>query len=45
MANAIDKEGFYCSRDALKFADKTNAGKEMIFDGRIIEDFKLNTGT
>ena len=45
MANTFDKEDFYCTRDALKFADKTNAGKEMIFDSRITEDFKLNAGT
>ncbi len=44
-ANAFDEEGFYCTRDALKFVDETNANKGMIFDGRIAEDFKLNTGT
>ncbi|MDX2048151.1 MAG: hypothetical protein SFU87_15280, partial [Chitinophagaceae bacterium] len=31
--------------DALKFVDENDAGRGMIFDGRIAEDFKLNTGT
>ena len=44
-AKAFDEEGFYCTGDALKFIDETNANKGMIFDGRIAEDFKLNTGT
>ena len=44
-AKAFDEEGFYCTGDALRFVDETNAGKGMIFDGRIAEDFKLNTGT
>ncbi len=44
-AKAFDEEGFYCTGDALKFVDETNANKGMIFDGRIAEDFKLNTGT
>jgi len=29
----------------LKFVDKHDANKGMIFDGRITEDFKLSTGT
>jgi feruloyl-CoA synthase len=44
-AKAFDEEGFYCTGDALKFVDETNANEGMIFDGRIAEDFKLNTGT
>ena len=44
-AKAFDEEGFYCTRDALKFVDENNANKGMTFDGRIAEDFKLNTGT
>lgn len=44
-ARAFDEEGFYRTGDALKFVDETNANKGMIFDGRIAEDFKLNTGT
>ncbi len=41
----FDEEGFYCTGDALKFVDINDANKGMIFDGRIAEDFKLNTGT
>lgn len=44
-AKAFDEEGFFCTRDALKFVDENNANKGMTFDGRIAEDFKLNTGT
>lgn len=42
---AFDEEGFYITGDALKFVDETNPNKGMVFDGRIAEDFKLNTGT
>ena len=42
---AFDEEGFYCTGDALRFADPSNVNKGMIFDGRFSEDFKLNTGT
>lgn len=44
-AKVFDEEGFYCTGDALKFADINDANKGMLFDGRIAEDFKLNTGT
>ncbi|HEX5150395.1 MAG TPA: feruloyl-CoA synthase [Parafilimonas sp.] len=44
-AAVFDKEGFYCTGDALRFADETDANKGMLFDGRLAEDFKLNTGT
>jgi feruloyl-CoA synthase len=44
-AKVFDEEGFYCTGDALKFVDQKNANKGMLFDGRITEDFKLNTGT
>jgi feruloyl-CoA synthase len=43
--DAFDAEGFYKIGDALKFADPDDAGKGLLFDGRIAEDFKLNTGT
>ena len=42
---AFDTEGYYCTGDALKFVDETDPNKGMIFDGRIAEDFKLDTGT
>lgn len=41
----FDEEGYYCTGDALCFADAADANKGMLFDGRIAEDFKLNTGT
>ena len=44
-ARVFDEEGFYCTGDALKFVDENDAGKGMLFDGRLTEDFKLNTGT
>ena len=44
-AKVFDEEGFYCTGDALKFVDEQDANKGMLFDGRIAEDFKLNTGT
>ncbi len=42
---AFDEEGFYKLGDALKFVDPNDAGKGLLFDGRIAEDFKLSTGT
>jgi len=42
---AFDEGGFYKLGDALKFVDPNDAGKGLLFDGRIAEDFKLSTGT
>ncbi len=42
---AFDENGFYKLGDALKFVDPNDAGKGLLFDGRIAEDFKLSTGT
>jgi feruloyl-CoA synthase len=44
-AAAFDEDGFYRLGDALKFADPTDPGAGLLFDGRIAEDFKLATGT
>jgi feruloyl-CoA synthase len=44
-AKAFDEEGFYKMGDAVKFVDPNDAGKGFWFDGRVTEDFKLNTGT
>lgn len=44
-AAAFDEEGFYKTGDALKFVNPADPNEGMIFDGRIAEDFKLNTGT
>jgi feruloyl-CoA synthase len=42
---AFDEEGFYKPGDAVRFADPTDPGKGIVFDGRLAEDFKLTTGT
>ncbi len=44
-AAAFDDEGFFCSGDALRFAEPGNPNAGFIFDGRLTEDFKLDTGT
>ncbi|MFX0557834.1 feruloyl-CoA synthase [Maribacter sp. CXY002] len=44
-AKAFDEEGFYKTGDALKFIDNDDPNFGMLFDGRIAEDFKLNSGT
>jgi feruloyl-CoA synthase len=44
-AKAFDEEGYYLTGDALKFLDENDPNAGMIFDGRIAEDFKLDTGT
>jgi len=44
-AEAFDDEGFYCLGDALRPADPDDFAKGFFFDGRIAENFKLNTGT
>ncbi len=42
---AFDEDGFYKTGDALKFIDAEHPNLGMVFDGRIAEDFKLDTGT
>lgn len=44
-AKSFDEEGFYCLGDAVKFIDPDDPQRGMRFDGRISEDFKLDTGT
>ena len=44
-AKAFDEEGFYCLGDAAKFVDPADPVQGMVFDGRVVEDFKLDTGT
>jgi len=43
--DAFDEEGFYKMGDALRAADPDDFAKGFFFDGRIAENFKLNTGT
>ena len=42
---AFDKEGFFCTDDAMVFVDPKKPNKGLRFDGRISEDFKLLSGT
>src|SRR5205823_597379 len=42
---AFDEEGFYRIGDAVKFADRDDPAKGLVFDGRVAEDFKLSSGT
>ena len=42
---AFDDEGFYLIGDAVKFADAKRPERGLFFDGRVAEDFKLNSGT
>ena len=44
-AEAFDDEGFFCSGDAVKWLDPDDPGQGFVFDGRVAEDFKLDTGT
>jgi feruloyl-CoA synthase len=44
-AQAFDSEGFYLIGDAVTFADPARPELGLFFDGRIAEDFKLNSGT
>jgi len=44
-AAAFDEDGFYRIGDAGAFADPADPVKGIIFDGRVVEDFKLGTGT
>jgi feruloyl-CoA synthase len=44
-AKAFDEEGFYLIGDAVRFADPHRPELGLFFDGRVAEDFKLNSGT
>ncbi|WP_031405349.1 feruloyl-CoA synthase [Thiomonas sp. FB-Cd] len=44
-AQAFDAEGYYCIGDAGYLADPEHAEQGIVFDGRVAEDFKLNSGT
>jgi len=44
-AEAFDEEGFYRLGDALRPADPNDLARGFFFDGRVAENFKLNTGT
>jgi feruloyl-CoA synthase len=42
---AFDEEGFYKIGDAGTFVDPDDASKGLVFAGRVVEDFKLSSGT
>jgi feruloyl-CoA synthase len=44
-AQAFDSDGFYMIGDAVTFADPARPELGLFFDGRVAEDFKLNSGT
>jgi feruloyl-CoA synthase len=43
--DAFDEEGFYRIGDAVRFLDPTRPEAGMLFDGRVVEDFKLSSAT
>lgn len=44
-ANAFDEEGYYCTGDAAKFVDPEQPEHGLVYDGRLSENFKLQSGT
>src|SRR6185369_15487752 len=42
---AFDEEGYYSLGDAAKFLDENDPSQGLVFDGRVTEDFKLDSGT
>jgi feruloyl-CoA synthase len=42
---AFDADGFYRTGDAGRLEDPADPAKGLVFDGRVVEDFKLLTGT
>jgi feruloyl-CoA synthase len=44
-AQAFDEEGFFKTGDALLFVDEKEPGRGFYFNGRVVEDFKLDSGT
>jgi feruloyl-CoA synthase len=42
---AFDDEGFYKIGDAMRFVDRADAARGLAFDGRVAEDFKIQSGT
>lgn len=42
---SFDRDGFFRSGDALRLADPDDPSAGLIYDGRVAEDFKLQSGT
>ncbi|HVO16127.1 MAG TPA: feruloyl-CoA synthase, partial [Alphaproteobacteria bacterium] len=45
VRDAFDEEGWLISGDAVQFADPDDPNAGLIFDGRVVENFKLLSGT
>ena len=41
----FDEEGYFRTGDAVRLVDRNDPAQGLMYDGRIAEDFKLNTGT
>lgn len=44
-AKAFDEDGYYCLGDAFAYLDEQAPQRGFRFDGRVSEDFKLDSGT
>jgi feruloyl-CoA synthase len=44
-ADAFDEDGFYRLGDAARLADPLDPAAGLVFDGRLVENFKLASGT
>jgi len=44
-AAALDEQGYYRSGDAVSLANPDDPNAGLVFRGRLVEDFKLTTGT
>jgi len=44
-ARMFDEEGYYKIGDAGRFVDEADPSWGLVFDGRVVEDFKLTSGT
>jgi feruloyl-CoA synthase len=44
-AQAFDEVGFYKVGDAARFLEPDDPAQGLVFDGRVTEDFKLDSGT
>ena len=44
-AKGFDEEGYYRTGDAVRFVDAAHPEHGLFFDGRVVEDFKLSSGT
>lgn len=44
-AQAFDEDGYYCTGDAAIFVDAARPELGLVFDGRLSENFKLQSGT